>query len=689
MVLGCVAKAQTMGRTAVQETVYLGNELSVAGTLDESGQKVTMANIQAITADAETMSIKPDGFELVNLAANQAATTTGPHYTAAYPMSDGNVTCNLSETALNMIVGVEPENEDIGATRTTGALPSIGAQAAIPGLPGDGKRTPGIQIAGTIVAGATVTAPNINGTINAALMCNTPGTLDQSCITNAASGSSLHIKVPAGTYTLSGVGPSITISRRNVWIDCDSRAIFVDATTGTNGFAIQFSGVTQKVTGCTFQGNPSTTNAGFIETSHSVGMTFKDNMGTLSQSYSSAFFSQYDTDLHIDNFNCPTCQFTMWGGASTGLSIQHSKMAGFFIQPIDPHNPGPVTFDISHNTFQPVNIAGQACGGGGDWSGQQETATSVSAASGVLTITVGATIHQWMVGQQLTVALNTATWANGLQTITALGINTVSFTAAHADYAATADSGVVYNSPDPLINWTIDDNVCTLTGSTSASRFFGAWSIVSPNSHGTFTNNKTYAVGQYIQLALLEFGQSNSTIAGNQFYAPDSFLQGYVGAEIYAGGNNVYGNTFDGWSAGQAAINIYPETLYSPYANNNTISGNALTNPGVTSVGIGVSCNTIGSTAMNTVILNNLIVLGANASSKGIAVQDFHASTNGCPVQATLAGNSISGPTMMGVYLNGGTASSAVIGTNYGATMLVSHSEMGVKALNTVVNSAK
>jgi hypothetical protein len=54
-----------------------------------------------------------------------------------------------------------------GATTAAGALAALGAQAAIPGLSGDGKTTPGIQVSGTVVAGAAV-ANTANGIYNTA-----------------------------------------------------------------------------------------------------------------------------------------------------------------------------------------------------------------------------------------------------------------------------------------------------------------------------------------------------------------------------------------------------------------------------------------------------------------------------------------------------------------------------------------
>jgi hypothetical protein len=89
---GEAARAQAISTTTVQGTVYLANGQPGAGTLVVSWPSFTTANGQLVTADSTTVTIAPDGFVSVNLAANAGANPAGLYYTAVYYMSDGSTT---------------------------------------------------------------------------------------------------------------------------------------------------------------------------------------------------------------------------------------------------------------------------------------------------------------------------------------------------------------------------------------------------------------------------------------------------------------------------------------------------------------------------------------------------------------------------------------------------------------------
>ncbi len=86
---GDVTHAQAVSKTPVQGTVYLANGQPAAGTLVGSWPSFTTASGQLVAADSTTITIAPDGFVSVNLAANAGATPAGLYYTAVYYMSDG------------------------------------------------------------------------------------------------------------------------------------------------------------------------------------------------------------------------------------------------------------------------------------------------------------------------------------------------------------------------------------------------------------------------------------------------------------------------------------------------------------------------------------------------------------------------------------------------------------------------
>ena len=87
---GWTAGAQAISTTTVQGTVYLANGQPGTGTLMVSWPSFTTASGQLVTADSTTVTIAPDGFVSVSLAANVGATPAGLYYTAVYYMSDGS-----------------------------------------------------------------------------------------------------------------------------------------------------------------------------------------------------------------------------------------------------------------------------------------------------------------------------------------------------------------------------------------------------------------------------------------------------------------------------------------------------------------------------------------------------------------------------------------------------------------------
>jgi len=87
-----VAGAQSVPTTTVQGTVYLANGQPGAGTVLVSWPAFTTAGNQMVAAGRSTVTIAPDGFLSVNLAANLGASPAGLYYTAVFDMSDGTST---------------------------------------------------------------------------------------------------------------------------------------------------------------------------------------------------------------------------------------------------------------------------------------------------------------------------------------------------------------------------------------------------------------------------------------------------------------------------------------------------------------------------------------------------------------------------------------------------------------------
>jgi hypothetical protein len=82
-------RAQAIGTTTVQGTVYLANGQPASGTILVSWPAFATANNQAVTAGNTTVTIASNGAVSLNLAPNQGATPAGLYYSAIYHLSDG------------------------------------------------------------------------------------------------------------------------------------------------------------------------------------------------------------------------------------------------------------------------------------------------------------------------------------------------------------------------------------------------------------------------------------------------------------------------------------------------------------------------------------------------------------------------------------------------------------------------
>ena len=106
MALGLMAHAQAVSTTTVQGTVYLANGSPGAGTLNVSWPAFTTAAGQLVAAGYVMVTIAPDGFVSVNLAANVGATPAGLYYTAVYQMSDGTTSTQYSAFSTALFINL-------------------------------------------------------------------------------------------------------------------------------------------------------------------------------------------------------------------------------------------------------------------------------------------------------------------------------------------------------------------------------------------------------------------------------------------------------------------------------------------------------------------------------------------------------------------------------------------------------
>jgi hypothetical protein len=145
-----MAPAQAISTTTVQGTVYLANGQPRTGTLVVSWPSFTTASGQLVAADSTTVTIAPDGFVSVNLAANQGSSPAGLYYTATYYMSDGSTNTQywvVPATAQATLGQVQAQL--MPATQAVQAVNKAYVDQAIAG----------ISVSGLSASGGTLTGP--------------------------------------------------------------------------------------------------------------------------------------------------------------------------------------------------------------------------------------------------------------------------------------------------------------------------------------------------------------------------------------------------------------------------------------------------------------------------------------------------------------------------------------------------
>lgn len=150
-------------------------------------------------------------------------------------------------------------------------------------------------------AGTTLNVNNLNYVANAALYCTTPGTLDGTCLSNAAAASdSVYLAPLAGnsTYTITS---SITLSQPNLKVMCAPGVTI--ATTLTTANVLTFSGMNQSLLGCTLSMAGMTTG-NILEVSGATNFLLRDDIIT---NVSSSYNLRMDAvnGVTIDNLTNP------------------------------------------------------------------------------------------------------------------------------------------------------------------------------------------------------------------------------------------------------------------------------------------------------------------------------------------------------------------------------------------------
>jgi hypothetical protein len=125
-----------------------------------------------------------------------------------------------------------------GATTAAGALAAMGAQAAVPGLAGDGKATPGLQVAGAVAAGTTMLFGDGAGPVNVKAMgAKGNGTTDDTSALLAAETKAIALGVPlylpGGTYLITS---GFTLASGENWNFDGGATLLVGSASGLTVF---------------------------------------------------------------------------------------------------------------------------------------------------------------------------------------------------------------------------------------------------------------------------------------------------------------------------------------------------------------------------------------------------------------------------------------------------------------------
>lgn len=174
-------------------------------------------------------------------------------------------------------------------------------------------------------AGTTLNVNNLNYVANAALYCTTPGTLDGTCLSNAATASdSVYLAPLAGnsTYTITS---TVTLSQANLKIMCAPGVVI--ATTLPTSDALVFSGTNQSLIGCTI--NDAGTTAGeILHINGATNFTMRDDIVT-NPTLTYTIRVDGTSGLLVENLTDPG-HFQVFGGSSYIRFVNNNVGTAYF-----------------------------------------------------------------------------------------------------------------------------------------------------------------------------------------------------------------------------------------------------------------------------------------------------------------------------------------------------------------------
>lgn len=150
-----------------------------------------------------------------------------------------------------------------------------------------------------------------NGQIIASQYCTHPGTLDETCIYNAAQAGNNVYLAPVGSNSIYTITSTLTLSQTNLKITCAPGVTI--ATTLPTADTLVFSGTNQSLIGCTF--NDSGTTAGeILHINNATNFTMRDDF-VINPSMSYVIRVDGTSGLTVDNLTDPG-HFQVFGGTS-------------------------------------------------------------------------------------------------------------------------------------------------------------------------------------------------------------------------------------------------------------------------------------------------------------------------------------------------------------------------------------
>jgi hypothetical protein len=432
---------------------------------------------------------------------------------------------------------------------------------------------------------------------NASAYCTTPGVLDQSCIVNAlsyaaknANGNTIGIALTAnGSTATYSINSTINLATNNVIVSIGAGVTLKNTQTGTIAPMILISGTDDEIDGPGAIDNQNLALAGY-------GAGVIEIKGAVNCTLNNIVVANVPANAN----------------GMQAIVIRNSSQT------------------VLNNPTLPANSqmavyapAGAVAVNGGTIGGIAGIALSDAGTGTIDSITISA-VH-----------------ANAVPPSSAIQPVCYSF----GDYSSGQTSAIN--------NVSILGGTCGISGTTQQSPVFGALSNTTHVNHFKMDSVTIAGTKQYVSYMLLESG-SGGLFTNNVLNVTDASGTQSYGCYVEYGSVTFQNNQCLAFGGGGGGIALYPQVpggVVANSGNNSNISGNTVvTSSPLTTIGIGVECNVVGSTAQGVAIAGNSVT---GPFGKGIDLNTNSVCADNS-VSATVSTNTVNGAAI-GIHSYGAT----------------------------------